>query len=174
MGGLIKHVAATERSWVGSHPAPPAARWTSRRTREGFRLTDDETLAVVIAGYDEVAAETTEVIAGIDDLGYPVPVPPAPWNPKDVKEWSVRWVLLHMIEETARHAGHADIIRETVDGATFYPLLAASEGWPDRPWLSPWKPPPRNLTAVQEQAGWVGRTKSSRSCSLYHRQVLPT
>ena len=106
-------------------------------------MAEDETLASLIAGYDEVAAETTEAIAGIHDLGYAVPVPPAPWNPKDVSEWSVRWVLLQLIEETARHAGHADIIRETVDGATFYPLLAASEGWPDSPWLSPWKPSAR-------------------------------
>ncbi len=94
----------------------------------------------MIAAYDEVAAETAQVIAGIDDLGYPVPVPPAPWNPKDVSEWSVRWVLLHLIEETDRHAGHADIIRQTIDGATFYPLLAASEGWPESPWLTPWRP----------------------------------
>ncbi len=140
VGGLIKHVAATERSWTG-HILRREADEDFAAYGETFRLTDDETLAGVIADYDEVAAETTAVVAAIEDLGYPVPVPPAPWNPKDVKEWSVRWVLLHMIEETARHAGHADIIRETVDGATFYPLLAASEGWPDRPWLSPWKPP---------------------------------
>lgn len=99
-----------------------------------------ETLGSVIALYDDVAAETSEVIAGIEDLDHPLPVPPAPWNPRYVKEWSVRWVLLHMIEETARHAGHADITRETVDGATFYPLLAASEGWPETDWLKPWRP----------------------------------
>ncbi|HEV8175660.1 MAG TPA: DUF664 domain-containing protein, partial [Actinoplanes sp.] len=48
---------------------------------------------------------------------------------------------LHLIQETARHAGHADIVRETIDGATAYPLLAAAEGWPETEWLKPWKPP---------------------------------
>ena len=44
------------------------------------------------------------------------------------------------IEETARHAGHADIVRESIDGATAYPLMAAAEGWPATPWLTPWGP----------------------------------
>jgi hypothetical protein len=52
----------------------------------------------------------------------------------------VRWVLLHLVEETARHAGHADIIRETVDGATAYPLMAAAEGWPESDFVKPWAP----------------------------------
>lgn len=42
--------------------------------------------------------------------------------------WTVRWVLLHIIDEMARHAGNADIIRESIDGATMYQLLAALEG----------------------------------------------
>jgi hypothetical protein len=52
--------------------------------------------------------------------------------------WSVRWVLLHLIQETARHAGHADIIRESIDGATALPLMAAVEGWPPRRTIRPW------------------------------------
>jgi hypothetical protein len=48
-----------------------------------------------------------------------------------VDAWSVRWVLLHLIQETARHAGHADVIRESLDGATMFELMAASEGWLD-------------------------------------------
>ena len=55
----------------------------------------------------------------------------------------MRWVLLHLITETARHAGHADIVREAVDGAAAYPLMAAAEGWPATPWLQPWEPPAR-------------------------------
>jgi hypothetical protein len=81
-------------------------------------------------------------MAGITDLGQPVPVPPGvPWYPDDVDAWSVRWVLLHLIEETARHAGHADIVREAVDGATAYELMAAVEGWPATDWVTPWRPP---------------------------------
>ncbi len=56
--------------------------------------------------------------------------------------WSVRWVWFHLVEELARHAGHADIIREAVDGATMYPLVAAAEGFPATDWLTPWSPQP--------------------------------
>ena len=74
-------------------------------------------------------------------LDQAVPVPKGvPWFPADVQAWSVRWVLLHLVEETARHAGHADIIREAIDGATMYELIAAAEGWPDTDWLKAWKP----------------------------------
>ena len=50
----------------------------------------------------------------------------------------MRWVLLHLVEEIARHAGHADIVREPIDGATMYELMAAAEGWPATDWLQPW------------------------------------
>jgi hypothetical protein len=53
---------------------------------------------------------------------------------------NLRWVALHMIEETARHAGHADIIRESIDGATALPLMAAVERWPPRRTIRPWIP----------------------------------
>ena len=65
----------------------------------------------------------------------------APWFPQDIEAWSVRWVYFHLIEELARHAGHADIVREHVDGATMYELMAGAEGWPETPWLVPWRPP---------------------------------
>ena len=88
------------------------------------------------------AAETEAVIAGIADLGQAVPVPKGvPWFPDDVEAWSVRWVLLHLITETARHAGHADIVRESVDGATAFPIMAGAEGWPASPWMQPWTIP---------------------------------
>ena len=80
-------------------------------------------------------------MSAISDLGQPVPVPKGvPWFPDDVDAWSVRWVLLHLIEEIARHAGHADIVREAIDGATMYELMAAAEGWPATEWLQPWQP----------------------------------
>ena len=52
----------------------------------------------------------------------------------------MRWVLLHLIEEIGRHAGHADIVRESIDGATMYELMAGAEGWPATDWLQPWTP----------------------------------
>ena len=62
-------------------------------------------------------------------------------SPRTSTRWSVRWVCFHLIEELARHAGHADIVREHVDGATMYELMAGAEGWPETPWLKPWRPP---------------------------------
>ena len=106
-----------------------------------FRFGTEEAIDSILADYDEVARRTEAVIAEIPDLGQAVPVPQGvPWFPDDVDAWSVRWVLLHLIQETARHAGHADIVRESLDGATAFPLMAAAEGWPATPWLQPWTP----------------------------------
>jgi uncharacterized damage-inducible protein DinB len=139
VGGLIKHVAATEAGWIDLALQRPSTA-NEQEYLDGFRLVDGETLAGVLAAYDEVAAETEAAMAGVD-LDRPVPVPKGvPWFPADVDAWSVRWVLLHVVEETARHAGHADIVRESIDGATMYPLMAAVEGWPATEWLTPWAP----------------------------------
>jgi uncharacterized damage-inducible protein DinB len=143
VGGLLKHVMATEEGWIDlvlqRDRGAPGDRQAAYE--DNFRLLPDETVAEVLARYDDVAKDTEAVIGGIADLGQAVPVPKGvPWFPDDVDAWSVRWVLLHIIEETARHAGHADIVRESIDGATMHPLMAAVEGWPATPWLQPWEP----------------------------------
>ncbi|HET7399782.1 MAG TPA: DinB family protein [Intrasporangium sp.] len=147
MGGLLKHVAHTEWAWVGRITAAPGhspADGGSREQRAAayggdFLLTDEDTLASLLQALDEVGAATREVLRTAD-LDAPVPVPrDAPWFPRDVESWSVRWVVLHLIEEHARHAGHADIVRESIDGATMYELVAGREGWPETPWLRPWR-----------------------------------
>ena len=141
VGGLIKHSAYTEAGWIDTvlqrPPSyPPAYAWDQH-----FDVAEGETLDEIIAFYDKVAEETTRVVAEIDDLGQPVPIDKSvPWNPQDYDNWSVRWVLLHLIEETAHHTGHADIIRQSLDGATAYPLIAAAEGWPESDFIKPWKP----------------------------------
>lgn len=142
IGGLIKHVARAERGWM--HAVLRRKReWSMDDHHAGFRLTPSETLADVLDLYDQAAKETDAVIAEISDLGQIVPVPQEiVWLPDDITAWSVRWVLFHLIEETARHAGHADIIRESLDGATALPLMAAAEGWPTSPWVQPWAAPP--------------------------------
>jgi uncharacterized damage-inducible protein DinB len=120
VGGLVKHVASTEDGWIDILLQLPQKPFDQAMAdyRSGYRLGPEEPLESVLKRYDEVAARTAEVIGRIDDLGRPVPVPKGvPWYPQDVAAWSVRWVLLHLIEETARHAGHADIIRESLDGA---------------------------------------------------------
>ena len=142
VGGLIKHVASVERYWIDLMLQRQADVPDADDDYEAnFRMEPGETLASVLDMYDAVARETESVIDKIADLGQPVPVPEGvPWFPDDVEAWSVRWVLLHIITETARHAGHADIVRESVDGATAFPLMAAAEGWPASPWLTPWTP----------------------------------
>jgi len=143
VGGLIKHVTAMERSWIDmvlqrERPAPDEAE---ADYGADFVLGSDESLVDVLSDLAACGAETEVAIAGIADLGQPVPVPKGvPWFPDDIDAWSVRWVLLHLIEELARHAGHADIVREAIDGATSFPLMAAAEGWPATPWMQPWTP----------------------------------
>jgi hypothetical protein len=144
IGGLIKHVATMERGWIDmvlQRQRHPARHEAASRYEDGFRLLPHETLADVLAAYATVAQETEAVVRAIPDLHQAVPVPTGvPWFPADVDAWTVRWVLLHLIEETARHAGHADIVRESIDGATMYELMAAAEGWPATDWLQPWTP----------------------------------
>ncbi|HET8658609.1 MAG TPA: DinB family protein [Micromonosporaceae bacterium] len=138
VGGLVKHTADMERGWM----ARVLQRDYESDYAANFRLGPDETLARVLDAYEQVGKDTEAIVAEVADLGQPVPVPRGvPWFPADVEAWSVRWVLLHLIEETARHAGHADIIRESVDGATAFSLLAAAEGWPSTPWVQPWQAP---------------------------------
>jgi uncharacterized damage-inducible protein DinB len=140
LGGLLAHSASTESAWIDRVLQLDETRSVETYVAE-FVVGPEATLAGLLARYDEVAARTAEVVAGIDDLGQAVPVPRGtPWFPDDVDAWSVRWVLLHLIEETARHAGHADIVRESLDGATAFPLMAAAESWPRVPWMEPWVP----------------------------------
>jgi uncharacterized damage-inducible protein DinB len=139
VGGLIKHVASVERSWIGT--VLQEDRMSEVDYENNFRLLPNETLADVLARYDDIARETEEVVRGLE-LDHPVPVPQGvPWFPDDIDAWSVRWVVLHLITETARHAGHADIVRESIDGGTAFPIMAAAEGWPPTPYLQPWVPP---------------------------------
>ncbi|MBA2807130.1 DinB family protein [Streptomyces sp. KM273126] len=124
LGGLIKHVTSAERSWVdfirngpsamGDFTAMTEADW-ARRADE-FKMLPGDTLAGVLAAYEEVARETDELIASLPDLDATRPLPKAPWFEPGAR-WSARRTLLHIIAETAQHAGHADIIRESLDGA---------------------------------------------------------
>ena len=124
LGGLIKHVASTESGWVDFILDGPSALGDfstmteadfARRVDE-FRLLPGETLAGVLEDYAKVAQRTDELVASLPDLNVSHPLPKAPWFPPDATR-SARRVFLHIIAETAQHAGHADIIRESLDGA---------------------------------------------------------
>ncbi|AXH94621.1 MULTISPECIES: DinB family protein [Micromonospora] len=139
LGGLIKHVASTEEAWLRfvvdgpaamSFAMPEGVTWEdfmSGRARElpqwaidrgrDFQMLPEDTLPAILDRYARVAARTEEIVAGVDDLSATWPVPDAPWNePGSVR--SVRRVLIHVIAETTQHAGHADILRESIDGRT--------------------------------------------------------
>ncbi len=138
VGGLIKHCVTVEEGWLstarGADQKPDFATY-----QESFRLADGETIEELFARYDRIAAETEKTVTELGDLDFSVPVDHSvPWNRPDLDRFTLRWILLHLIQETARHTGHADIVRESIDGATAFPLLAAAEGWPGTPWLKPW------------------------------------
>ncbi|GGT39114.1 DinB family protein [Streptomyces chromofuscus] len=139
LGGLIKHVAAVEEAWMRfavdgpsamSFDLPEGVTWgdiaagTAREIpqwmvdhQNGFDMLPGETLAGAIQRYEQVATETEKVLASVPDLSATHPLPQAPWHePGAVR--SVRGVLLHLIAETSQHAGHADILREALDGKT--------------------------------------------------------
>jgi hypothetical protein len=120
LGGLVKHVAATERTWAefvlqGPAAFPPndASTWAARAAE--FTLLPEETLGGVLATYDEVARRTDELVATLPDLDAAHPLPEAPWFPPDARR-SAHRVFVHIVGETAQHAGHADVIREAIDG----------------------------------------------------------
>jgi len=119
LGGLIKHVAATESGWIdfvlegaAALAAPEDGDYSA--WEDGFRLSGTETLAGVLERYAEVAARTDALVETVD-LDQSWLLPEAPWYEAGAS-WSVRRVLTHVAGETAQHAGHADILRESIDG----------------------------------------------------------
>jgi uncharacterized damage-inducible protein DinB len=121
LGGILKHVAMVERQWVrfiSEGPGAiggfdPAAMEAYAAT---FQMRPGDTVERLLTRYDEVAADTEKVLWELASLDVSQPLPEAPWFPPNAR-WSARQVFLHIIGETAQHSGHADIIRESIDGA---------------------------------------------------------
>jgi uncharacterized damage-inducible protein DinB len=117
LGGLIKHVASTEDLWMKFAVGGAEAMQSQPVDWEGqFRMLDGETLGSLLDRYEQVAAETDSLVSTLPDLDASHPLPEAPWFEPGA-QWSARRVLLHIIAETSQHAGHADILRESLDGA---------------------------------------------------------
>ena len=121
LGGLIKHATVAERQWVSFILNGPSAMGgrdeaSMRAWMDAFRMLDGETLAGLLEAYEEVARRTDDLVVTLPDLDVSQPLPQAPWFEPGAR-WSARRVLLHVLAETAQHAGHADIIRESLDGA---------------------------------------------------------
>jgi uncharacterized damage-inducible protein DinB len=112
--GLVKHLAWVERWWFvdfigGGKPDYP---WSEEDPDADFRVEDHETIASISQLYVDAVGEANSVIAAAPDLEVTGTLESGPR--------SLRWVLVHMIDETGRHAGHADIVRELIDGTTGY------------------------------------------------------
>ncbi|MFI5836293.1 DinB family protein [Micromonospora sp. NPDC051300] len=116
LGGIVKHVAITERSWARFAAGGAEAMRSEPVDWAGqFRMVEGDTLAGLLAEFDRVAAETDALVATLD-LDTAHPLPDEPWFAPGAS-WTVRRVLLHLIAEISQHAGHADVIRESIDGA---------------------------------------------------------
>jgi uncharacterized damage-inducible protein DinB len=121
LGGLIKHVARAEGRWAdfivrGPQAIGPFTEAGLQAHAESFRMLEGETLSELLDRYDQVARHTNELVTSLPSLDLSHPLPEAPWY-EPGRRWSARRAVLHIIGETAQHAGHADIIREALDGA---------------------------------------------------------
>lgn len=113
--GLVRHLQYVERWWVRMVIAGDAdlpVPYTKDDPDADWRVTDDDTIEAVVADYNDEVAITDAIIGALEDLGATVSA--------RGKDLAIRWILMHLIEEIARHAGHADIIREVIDGETGY------------------------------------------------------
>jgi Protein of unknown function (DUF664) len=122
LGGIVKHLTSVERQWARFIVEGPSAMggWDDAADvqdyLDGFRMLAGENLAGLLEDYAAAARQTDELLSSLPDLDAAHPLPVAPWFEKGAS-WSARRVLLHIIAETSQHAGHADIIREAIDGA---------------------------------------------------------
>lgn len=121
LGGLVKHVTQAERRWLAFVLDGPAVfgQWNEEARAAHaaeFTMAEGEGVVEILAEYDRVAVRTDEIVTALPDLDASHLLPERPWFEPGAS-WSARRVLLHIIAETAQHAGHADIIREAIDGA---------------------------------------------------------
>ncbi|MFD4294904.1 DinB family protein [Rhodococcus sp. NPDC058505] len=124
---LLKHVTGTERGWIRTLvERDEAAEFDMDSAMQSWTVGSDETLEALLADYVVVARETEAAVRDLD-LTEPVPLPTAPWAPQR-QWWSGLKILMHILRETAQHAGHADIIRESLDGANTTMQMGADAG----------------------------------------------
>ncbi|NGO68587.1 DinB family protein [Streptomyces boncukensis] len=134
LSGLLKHVTLGEEDWLRKFQGTE-----TRSTEEqmagwegGFAPTPEETIDVLIAWSERVAAETERAVRALPSLDETFVSPKYPWDEGGERSW--RWGLLHLMEELARHAGHADVIRETLDGKGAFDLVFETGAMPEPDW----------------------------------------
>ena len=117
LAGLLKHLALVEDDWIQSkfsglpEPEPWAsAPWDQDRDWEFHTAVEDDPEELRKL-YRDACERTRQTVAGadLDDLSAK--------TSRDGHRWNLRWILTHLVEETARHNGHADLLREAIDGS---------------------------------------------------------
>ena len=117
LGGIVKHLATGEETWTRIMTERDGELPEGMLDMAQYRMAEEDTLPALLERYASAARATEEAVAALPDLDVGVPLPKTPWSPPEPEVWSARRVLLHLIRETAQHAGHADLVRETLDGA---------------------------------------------------------
>jgi uncharacterized damage-inducible protein DinB len=114
IAGVVNHMRWVEHSWIDSRffGGPDEGPWTDEDPDREFRIAVDIPLEQVVAEYEQTAREHDAKLVGVDlDTRAKKPLRSGEYP-------TLRWILLHLIEENARHNGHLDILRETADGVT--------------------------------------------------------
>ncbi|MFF7766882.1 DinB family protein [Streptomyces massasporeus] len=117
LGGIVKHLATGEEMWTRIMSERDGELPAGMLDTAQYRMAEGDTLPALLERYARAARATEEAVAALPDLDVSVPLPKTPWSPPEPEFWSARRILLHLIRETAQHAGHADLVRETLDGA---------------------------------------------------------
>ena len=149
IGGIIKHTAQGMRGVVANlNAGMKGSELTEQdyaRYLAGFTLTPDESMLDLLADFDDARGNYLAAIAASDPDGEAL-APPAPWQGiHDARPIRLRYYLVHQVEEMARHAGHADIIREQLDGLSVPTLVMTLEGVPANPFFQPYEPAPGTI-----------------------------
>jgi hypothetical protein len=131
---LLLHIGEVAEHWLGRAAAGPAGYRTDESVAEQWErswsvneVADDATMDSVLAEFDRRCAAGLDALRGTD-LDAVVPLPTdMPWYPPDLGDLTARWVVEHVLGEIQRHSGHADILREAIDGRTMYDLIAEDQ-----------------------------------------------
>lgn len=141
LAGILKHI-----SFCMSGALVGARRKEAEALDEDFADSfepGEESLAGILERFDALREAYMEMCRD-GDLEIEMQVGPFPWYGMDeARPAKLRYLYVHHVEEFARHAGHADIIREQIDGAQSPSLLSAIEGWEPNDYVTPWRPEPR-------------------------------
>ncbi|GAB2774559.1 DinB family protein [Streptomyces daliensis] len=135
LAGILKHVVHGERGWLRTLKGETSDfAEASKEWEHSFAPAEDETVESLLALYDQVARETEEAVLALPSLNVTFEALKMPWDEGGPRSW--RWALLHLIEEVARHAGHADVIRESIDGKGAFDLVFATGAMPEPDWAA--------------------------------------